>query len=247
MHRQYERNYLSKVIARIDFASLVPQLGQEGLAKQVATHALQHFPIADHEDRISVTLDATGTSKQIQRISTFYGRSREKKLAIAPDHFYVEARQYRNYRTFREEFLSLTDVLMNYYGLEAKRFGLRYINTIEPGGQRPTAWRMYIDNHLLSSLRFLPNRENLARAFHTLAINRGEWMLVFKYGLYNPDYPAVIRKKQFILDYDAYCEGLIASADIERYMDEFHSGIVEFFELSITDRLRGKMGVIAHE
>jgi len=60
----------------------------------------------------------------------------------------------------------------------------------------------------------------------------------FQYGMHNPDYPSVIRRKQFILDYDAYREETQTGDELERNLMRFHSKIQELFEQSITDELR---------
>ena len=60
----------------------------------------------------------------------------------------------------------------------------------------------------------------------------------------NPDFPAVIKRKSFTLDYDAYCTQLLDKTDIPAFLDRFHDRINSSFEKVITDGLRKKMGVI---
>jgi uncharacterized protein (TIGR04255 family) len=63
----------------------------------------------------------------------------------------------------------------------------------------------------------------------------------FQYGMHNPDYPAPIKKKIFILDYDAYCNGILTKNDIFKYLPIFHEEVQKLFENSISDKLRIRM------
>jgi uncharacterized protein (TIGR04255 family) len=45
----------------------------------------------------------------------------------------------------------------------------------------------------------------------------------------------------FVLDLDAYHQGLLTAEDIRNDLDAFHLRIQELFESSITDQLRGIM------
>ena len=66
-------------------------------------------------------------------------------------------------------------------------------------------------------------------------------LLKIQYGMNNPDYPALIRSKEFILDYDAFYEGSQDKESIIENLERFHSKIEDMFEKSITDELRKVM------
>ena len=53
--------------------------------------------------------------------------------------------------------------------------------------------------------------------------------------MHNPDFPAPIKKKIFILDYDAYCSGILTKDEIFKNLPIFHAEIQRLFESSITD------------
>jgi uncharacterized protein (TIGR04255 family) len=94
---------------------------------------------------------------------------------------------------------------------------------------------------MLSTLSLSPKAQFLSRALSTLEFNFGDFNLRYQFGISNPDYPAVIKQKSFILDLDAYYRGIQDAEDIEGTLDKFHDCIQEFFESSITDKLRGIM------
>jgi uncharacterized protein (TIGR04255 family) len=90
-------------------------------------------------------------------------------------------------------------------------------------------------------LNFFDEIKSLARLFHVSVINFEESSLKFQFGLFNPDFPAPIKQKSFILDYDAAYFGLLDNSDVSASLDLFHNKIEEYFEKSITDGLRKKL------
>ena len=64
--------------------------------------------------------------------------------------------------------------------------------------------------------------------------------LRFNFGIHNPDYPAIIKQKVFILDIDVYHNGIQNKEDIISNSKVFHDKIQEFFEFSITEEFRSK-------
>ena len=121
------------------------------------------------------------------------------------------------------------------------RFGLRFINEIVLEEGPPTDWKGYIDPRLLASLDFFPNHGELCRSFNITDLRYEDLQLKFQFGMHNPDYPAIIKRKTFILDLDAYYAGLQDRALVMKNVDEGHRRIQELFERSITDKLREKM------
>ena len=80
--------------------------------------------------------------------------------------------------------------------------------------------------------------DKISRVFQVLDLNYGDMNLHFQYGMINPDFPAVIRKKVFILDYDAFCSGLKTESEIRENIYRFNIEIGNLFERCIKDKLR---------
>lgn len=57
----------------------------------------------------------------------------------------------------------------------------------------------------------------------------------------NPDYPSIIRKKSFILDFDAYLSGEQEISKMPDQVNKYHEKIEQLFENSIKNDLREKM------
>lgn len=97
---------------------------------------------------------------------------------------------------------------------------------------------------MLTILNVPEEPERICRAFHTLAFRINDSMLTMQYGMHNPDFPALIRQKVFVIDIDASHQGALAVEEVKHYADEFHERIEAVFESAILDDLREMMGVV---
>ena len=81
----------------------------------------------------------------------------------------------------------------------------------------------------------------MTRAFHILEFNFSGRHVKYQFGIANPDYPAIVKKKEFVLDLDSYIFGLHGFNDAIECVNNCHSKIQELFEDSITDATRSLM------
>ena len=67
--------------------------------------------------------------------------------------------------------------------------------------------------------------------------------VVFNFGIWNPDYPSIITRNEFILDFDCFSKLPIESQDTKpsELAKDFNKRIETLFEASITDKLREEM------
>ncbi|MCK5723742.1 MAG: TIGR04255 family protein, partial [Gammaproteobacteria bacterium] len=139
----------------------------------------------------------------------------------------------------KEDFLSVVEALFKSYPkIQVKRLVLRYVDNIDIPNESPTEWDKYLKPELNTIFALAGNRETISRAFHVLEFNYGEDFLRFQFGMFNPDYPAPIKKKIYTLDFDMYVTKILNKTDIEETLDRFHEKVSEFFEEVITDELR---------
>jgi uncharacterized protein (TIGR04255 family) len=121
---------------------------------------------------------------------------------------------------------------------DVSRFGLRYFNNIELTDPRLTDWDAYLDKNLLSIFNLADDRTKISRAFHNLELNFGDMNLTFLYGMHNPDYPAPIKQKTFVLDFDAYILKSQDKDEVVSNLEVMHERIQSMFEKNITEQLR---------
>lgn len=244
----YKKNFLNNVVIRIDLASPIPGV-DKGLPKELTNTILKSFPLMEPKQvQIMQSIFKVGAS-QIENVPArkitiwnYHGKDREKTISIGEDYFYIEYKKYDGYQNLKKEFLNTLNNLVKFCPeIQISRFGLRYINNIELNESNPTDWTNYISNKLLSIFDIADKKDITTRAFHLLSVSNENMNLNFQYGMSNPDFPATIKKKIFILDLDAYCQGAQNETEIEENIDLFHTQIEKYFEKSIKSGLREKM------
>jgi uncharacterized protein (TIGR04255 family) len=163
-------------------------------------------------------------------------------LTITPNAVLVQRQKYSTYEELKTEFFDVLNAFLDVYSdAVISRFGIRFINEITLDVGAPTNWDGYLNAQLLATLAFFPNPNELCRVFNIVELNFGDLNLKFQFGMHNPDYPATIKRKSFILDLDAYYVGLLDRQEIVSNVDRAHEHIQELFERSITAKLREKM------
>jgi uncharacterized protein (TIGR04255 family) len=244
----YRRNFLKQVIARIDLLSPLLDL-DTSLPSKIGELAVQTFPIPEPRDAISrqVELGPEGSiTQQEQRFKEwrFHGKERTKTLTISKQAVFVEHTAYQTYELVKEEFVRILNRIGELFpDVQTSRVGLRYINLIDLKERNPTDWSAYLVPELLTLFHF-PSKEDqpaLSRVIHNLELTFETFNLRYQLGMHNPDYPARIRQKIFLLDLDAYTQTTVDLRDIRRVLDTFHSAIQCYFEQSITNALRNVM------
>lgn len=244
--RKYKKDFLNKVIVRIDFDTPLPIVA-DGPAKGIYATVKERFPITEEKKIIGkeflIGPDVTKERSIETKEWHYYGKNREKHLTVSPNFMFIEYDKYEYYEMLHDDFLSVSSALFAAYPkLQVKRLGLRYIDNIDIAEGNPMEWDKYLKPALNSTFALADNRETISRAFHVLEFNYGEDLLRFQFGMFNPDYPAPIKKKIYTLDFDMYVTKLLDKTDIEQTIDRFHEKLRLSFEEVITDELRKIMG-----
>lgn len=247
MVRKYRTPFLKEVIVRLDFSYPVTQLTKT-IPQRLKDIISPLFPIGEPREFIGkeliVTKDVTKEKILEGTDWFFHSMDRQKTLIVARDNVNISYKKYDSFDVLKQEFLPIVEELFGIYDdFQGKRLGLRYINEITLSENNLLGWTNYLDGRLLANLSFPRDPGKICKAFNNLELNYGDLIIRFQYGLSNTDYPAPIRKKSFILDYDAYYKGPQNLEDVKHNIDRFHEAIQTMFEYSISDSLRSLMGV----
>lgn len=247
----YSSNFLKEVILRIDFPAPVLSL-EKTLPNKLSKAALTRFPIRESQkvQAQELQFSATGISANSREETqwAFFGKEREKNVVIAPQHLVLSVRSYNTFEELTGDFFAIVDVLkMIEPELVISRMGLRYINIIDLPNGNPLDWDEHIDGSLLGMINFNGKQDNLSRAFHVLEYKFDDTNLKCQFGIANPDYPAVIKRRQFVLDIDAYSTAAYEVNDLRKTIGDAHELIQNFFESSISEQTRKLMKSLKHE
>lgn len=251
--QKYERNYLTSVIARIDFSPTFPVQQEkppelpEAIRDQ---YPLSEFHLAD-QPQVSVANMEQGAearfSVQRQLKWQFHTNDRSSYLEIAETSLLINFSVYEHFEQLLEAFLPVLEhVLGQLSDVQIGRVGLRYIDTFDFHDEpSPLDWSRYLVPELTAGISLVDDATTLSRAFNVLELNYGDGTnLRFQYGMPNPDYPHQIKRNFFVLDHDAYAANQELDADdVSGFLDRFHKTINSSFEQIITEELRKKMGI----
>lgn len=240
----YKNTPIKKVIFRIDFLGEVKELN-ESIPSEITDVIKNSFPIAEPKDIVARTLQISSTDVSDKNVKVkewhFHTEERNATLIIKEDSFAIFFNNYISFEKIKQVLLEIINVFFSHYkGLLSRRIGLRYVNEINIEGENPFEWDEYINPDLTRIFSVTSVPKNIIRAFHNLEIKNDEIMLKFQYGMSNPDYPALIKKKIFVLDLDASFTGILKHHEIESYIIKQHTVIQNQFEFSITEKLREK-------
>lgn len=251
MVNKYRKPLLNQVIVRMDFPAPINQLSR-ALPRDISKVVLPLFPIAEPKKFIARELQLTKRETKEKVLEgtnwLFHSIDKGKTLTIEPDNINISYKKYDSFDVLKNDLLVVLEAMFKkYLDLQGSRLGLRYINKIELTEGNLFDWSDYLDERILTMLNIQEDPTKISRAFNTLVLNYGDMIIQFQYGMHNPDFPAPIRKKIFILDYDAYYQGPQTLEDIKQSIDKFHEKIQALFEANITDNLRDLMEVVKDE
>ncbi|KPK51728.1 MAG: hypothetical protein AMS22_10420 [Thiotrichales bacterium SG8_50] len=241
----YKRSFLKEVILRVDFGSRVETF-MRALPQKIATAALQRFPLAEPKKAQTREVTFSGTAVQAKTEESmewvYHGKNREKSLTITPEALLVTNRRYESFEALREDTDHVLRTLFEAQkDLSVARVGLRYINILDVAGDAPLLWTDYVNEEMLGIIDMHKDAAALTRVFHIVEFNYDGQQVKFQFGIANPDYPAPIKRKQFVLDLDSFFVGALSQEDVSRYIEAAHERIQALFEESITDKTRALM------
>jgi uncharacterized protein (TIGR04255 family) len=241
-HICYKRNFITEAICKIDFLNSIEALN-ENLPKEFSDAVKIHFPIA--ELRIVTNNNVVISDNEVKNIQenikewNFWNKDRTRRIILTKTSLFLAQTRYTTFADFKDEFsIAFNSLCCIYKDLIINRFGVRFVNNIRVLEEAPLSWNDYIAPQLIASIEIPKDKDKISRSFHTLEMTYETYNLRFNYGIHNPDYPAIIKQKVFILDIDVYQVGIQNKEDVIENLPVFQSKIQEFFETSITEKFR---------
>ncbi len=247
MSGKYPHNFLKNVTVRIDFGQNYYEISS-GVPNPLQERIKERFPFMQKKGAIAEQLQVvseTDIKRRHIKENHWFFQSRDggETLCAAPNFLWIDYKKYSNFGELKDAFSSVVEGLFECFpGFSANRFGLRYLNEIEMTDPHVTEWDPYLNGNLLTIFSLADDKTKISRAFHNLEMNYGDMNLTFLYGMHNPDYPAPIRQKTFVLDFDAYALKVQGKEGFVNCLQGMHDRISSLFEKSITDKLREMMG-----
>lgn len=251
----YRQDYLSKVILRADFESgLVGSLAERSqFSDQIALLFPHVSSLSMMELQIEMGEAGSNDVKQLNKGSQWTHRKSVDGTAqacLGPGHLTLEygPGDYESFDAFFNEFKVLIEKLEECFGaFDLNRIGLRYVNEIRLPG-RALDWKGIIRPELVAAvLAPAVTGGRLLRSMHQVVELHDEDQILFNYGIFNPDFPAPVVQRFFILDIDCSRAGCIPVAEALSCVKQLNAHATATFEASIDGGLRETMGVKENE
>lgn len=249
MGATYKKNFLKNVICKVDFTEQ-PKYDQAKL-KDFQKLIKKEFPIL--QEAKGLVIEAASSERIDSKAGEFikwifFNKTKTRIVSFESNYILLEFKEYDNFEEFFQIFELIIDSWFNVFpSIISIRLGLRYMNQIELSNKEPLEWKGLINKLLLESFKFVKDKENLARHMNLIEINKGDYLLKFRYGIANSVYPSPIIKKEFILDYDCFTSESLDKSEILIKVKEFNGIITDLFEQSIEAGLRKIMGETKEE
>lgn len=245
----YDSNYITNVIFRVDFPNIIELDIREPTA-EFQRRIVEKFPRVNPLKRDLVNFqiqpNEVKTGKEEEYAWEFFNKENNKKIFLTSDHASIEYfNHYTRFKELLDDIELVFKAIFELYPVKiAERVGLRYINQIEMQGSDVYNWENLINKHLYSLTdEFTSENDEVQRSMHLLEVNEEGHSLKFQFGLFNSDYPNTISRKEFVLDYDCSTTQPTDVSEVSNLAEKFNVIIYKWFDKSIENGLKEKMGV----
>ena len=246
--KRYKRTALSQVIIRLDFHEFIDN--NKLYCDEVENAILPSFPRKGMQQLIkfqtmNVTFNPIGSKTEnttIDGIQQEFSNTFGNKLILSNKFLIMEINQYSSYENALSAFTPVLKAVFAQSLPTVIRTGVRYINIYNDDSIKPQK------NYFTSPVSALMDAKLTSDGKCIRALNLTEYViddmrLNFRYGQFNPQYPQVMKKPHFVLDYDCFSESSIQGYEgIMEHVNKGHDEIQKLFEASITETLKKVMG-----
>jgi uncharacterized protein (TIGR04255 family) len=247
MTKKYKRNYLDRVILKIDFDATEDDLH----FKKYLSKLNDIFPYKakgeGYEGMIEIDIKKDEVKKERKIINTwdYFDAYKNKKVTVTPGFIAIE---YLN-RSYKDskELLSDCDKVIYEFIKELsissiKRLGLRYINrfNLDEDFKDSIDWNTFFSKDLVSPINFSKKiRYSIVRSMSNLHLRLENQDILIRYGIWNQDFPSENTSKEFILDIDAFSRNSIDNpSEINTIIRRYNNDIKNIFEKSINSEIK---------
>jgi uncharacterized protein (TIGR04255 family) len=239
----YKKNYITEAVAHIQFATSAAHLKGPLLHPNFQNVVKRRYKIFEPsiatEQTVQITLAGVRSEKAEIHDWTFHGASREKTIKLSERQMHVSNRSYVSFDEFKSDFVEPLEELARIDPeVAVARTGLRYINVFENLASDIGGLTQYFAPMVSSGLANLVEPAGCVRQVQISEYLTDDFKIRIQTGIFNPDYPAVIKRPDFVLDIDCYVDTPHRISEVSGIVDQLHAAIQDKFEQLVTDDLR---------
>ncbi len=241
----YKRNFIKKVIAKIDFSLPTNMFTPESVADAVI-EIKKRFPISEQSTASQHGLQITNEGVKSSKIEfpewIFHGENRDKMLKVNQLFIEILLTKYFSEDDFNNDLIiPISHLLKINPQTSIRRTGIRFINIFDFPIDTFTKVHEYFSESITSNYLHFIDSDKCSRSFLINEFVIDDIKLRVQSGFSNPDYPAIIKRNHFVLDFDAFIDYPHLINDAESYFKRIHDLIENKFETLITEKLRNEV------
>jgi uncharacterized protein (TIGR04255 family) len=233
----YPKNFISKVIARVDFQPILKLKEEEPVAFQDAIR--QQFPRFGQKNSVDISIKAGEVPVTTKNpIWQFTNKEKTDVIGLNYQFLSLTSDKYISFESYFANVEFMYNIFNNiYHPSIIMKIGLRFINEIKLKGN-PFDWDGFINNNLYYMLNSFPELPtSLTRAMSQMHMNKGDRLITFQFGIFNSEYPNIITQREFILDYDCVSREECEPDGVLSKLKFFYEEIKKLFKQSRGDKL----------
>jgi uncharacterized protein (TIGR04255 family) len=247
------RDFLNRIIFRLDFSTDIDASETKRKAFSSAIEEEFSSPQVETRKKVQFTIGEEGSllSEGQTKFYHFTNKDGTRKVILEPRAlvvlFFPRINQEGLLPTLK---LVAEGFNKAYEKMTVTRTGLRYSYRIDRLEGGSFDWNDLISKYLTSPIEFYRNTDELARVMIQIELTKEiksteeNYRVILQAGLQNSiDHPNPITSKEFVLDYDCFTVEDKTVLSALGLVDTFSIEILDLFNASITDGLRGIMGV----
>jgi len=236
----YKKNFLDKVIFQVNYDRvdlLTTSINDQ--IKLTIEKSLNGSIVA--ANNVNINFTNVEQPPEIQKSIKWTLNSKDYNGSIAHDMFQVTARKYVNHQLFHDIIKEIFEQIRTIYNPKFTRTALRYINKINfPSGDT------FDFNNLINERLIQPTieykDEGVCRSMGNIYLSDANDIKTrIIYGFFNSDFPNIMARREFILDFDCSLVFNKSSDRIEDVLIKLRNKANIFFEKSILPGLRTEM------
>jgi uncharacterized protein (TIGR04255 family) len=244
-NKNYKNNFIKKVIAKIEFAEPIDFFTPETIS-EVVKEIKDIFNVSEQSTaltgEIQISREEIKTFKE--KINEWVFRDSDRTRILKFNKLFIEIllTKYNSENDYKNYIISpIEQLLENHSNVTIQRTGVRFINIFDFEIKSFTDPTTYFTESITKHLSIMANSGKCCRSMMINEYIFDDIQVRVNSGLFNPDYPAIIKRNQFVIDIDAFINVPHLINDCEQHFKNLHNQIEQQFELLINDKLRDEV------
>lgn len=248
MGNTYKKDYITNFIIRFDYNDI-----EETIFEELQKIFEERYKFVINETRMvetgKITVDFKNKESEIEsdgmkKEFCLFNIERTERLKFSRDTFIYETIKYTSYDDIKDKVKEFIDIVSKNGKEELfNRIGMRYINNIElPYSKKEEIfnWKNYINESIWNNTQFSNTNTILQKiTVQEFKSEKEDSNIIFRLqtGIPNPNKPAEIINKKFLIDIDGYTMNVENMNNALIKLQEIHDELSNIFDNCIETEL----------